>query len=54
MARLMNAELPKAFLDGTGPGWKALAKDDFAKVNPQRLAPALADAYLALKSAGRL
>ena len=25
--------LPKAFLDGTGPGWRALGEDDFAKVN---------------------
>jgi hypothetical protein len=24
---------PKAFLDGTGPGWRALAEDDFVKVN---------------------
>src|SRR5258708_5162597 len=23
----------KAFLDGTGPGWKALGADDFANVN---------------------
>ena len=25
--------MPKAFLDGTGPGWVALAKEDFVKVN---------------------
>src|SRR5262245_7109017 len=25
--------LPKAFIDGTGPGWKELAKDDFVNVN---------------------
>ena len=25
--------LPKAFIDGTGPGWKALGEKDFAKVN---------------------
>src|SRR5580704_13502516 len=24
---------PKAFLDGTGPGWKALGEDDFVNVN---------------------
>src|SRR5688572_30255906 len=23
----------KAFIDGTGPGWRALAKDDFTNVN---------------------
>jgi hypothetical protein len=27
------ANLPKAFIDGTGPGWKALGKADFAHVN---------------------
>jgi hypothetical protein len=27
------AELPKAFLDGTGPGWKELGGDDFENVN---------------------
>lgn len=26
-------DLPKATIDGTGPGWKALGKDDFAQVN---------------------
>jgi hypothetical protein len=26
-------ELPKAFLDGTGPGWKQLTGDDFVNVN---------------------
>ena len=26
---------PKAFLDGTGPGWKALGADDFERVNCQ-------------------
>jgi len=25
--------LPKAFIDGTGPGWKTLGKDDFVNVN---------------------
>jgi hypothetical protein len=25
--------LPKAFLDGTGPGWRALGQEDFANVN---------------------
>jgi hypothetical protein len=25
--------MPKAFLDGTGPGWVALGQDDFVKVN---------------------
>ncbi|HEY7309102.1 MAG TPA: DUF1080 domain-containing protein [Gemmataceae bacterium] len=27
------AETPKAFLDGTGPDWKALGEDDFENVN---------------------
>jgi hypothetical protein len=27
------AVLPKAFLDGTGPGWTALGEEDFVKVN---------------------
>src|SRR5579884_289038 len=27
------AELPKAFIDGTGPGWKPLSFDDFVNVN---------------------
>jgi Domain of Unknown Function (DUF1080) len=27
------ADFPKAFLDGTGPGWKALGEADFANVN---------------------
>ena len=27
------AGLPKAFLDGTGPGWKQLGADDFVNVN---------------------
>ncbi len=27
------AELPKAYLDGTGTGWRALGEDDFANVN---------------------
>jgi hypothetical protein len=26
-------EPPRAFVDGTGPGWKALGEDDFANVN---------------------
>ncbi len=35
----LNAEteeipsLPKAYIDGTGEGWKAMAKEDFANVN---------------------
>ena len=28
-----RAELPKAFLDGSGPGWKQLTADDFVNVN---------------------
>jgi hypothetical protein len=27
------AALPRAFIDGTGPGWKALGADDFVNVN---------------------
>jgi len=27
------AELPKAYLDGTGTGWTALGENDFANVN---------------------
>src|SRR5262249_15621657 len=27
------ASLPKATIDGTGPGWRALAKDDLVNVN---------------------
>ena len=27
------AGLPRAFIDGTGPGWRALGEDDFARVN---------------------
>lgn len=27
------ADLPKAFLDGTGPGWRALGEEDFVNVN---------------------
>ncbi len=27
------AELPRAFLDGKGPGWRALGQDDFTNVN---------------------
>lgn len=26
-------DLPKAWIDGTGPGWRALGEDDFADVN---------------------
>ena len=26
-------EHPRAYLDGTGPGWKELAEDDFTHVN---------------------
>ena len=25
--------MPKAFIDGTGPGWRALAQQDFTNVN---------------------
>jgi hypothetical protein len=28
-----EAELPKAFIDGTGPGWKQLSIEDFVNVN---------------------
>jgi hypothetical protein len=28
-----DPEVPKAFIDGTGPGWRALTKDDFTNVN---------------------
>jgi Domain of Unknown Function (DUF1080) len=28
-----SAPLPRAFLDGTGPGWKDLGEDDFTAVN---------------------
>jgi hypothetical protein len=28
-----EAALPRAFIDGTGPGWRALTADDFADVN---------------------
>ena len=28
-----DAPLPKAFINDVGPGWKQLAKDDFARVN---------------------
>jgi len=28
-----TAGLPRAFLDGTGPGWKALGEEDFVTVN---------------------
>ena len=27
------AQLPKAFMDGTGPGWRLLGQGDFARVN---------------------
>ncbi len=27
------SELPKAFVDGVGPGWKTLAQEDFTRVN---------------------
>jgi len=34
LARAADAPaLPKAFIDGVGPGWKELAKDDFVNVN---------------------
>jgi hypothetical protein len=33
MAADDSPTLPKAFIDGTGPGWKELAKDDFVNVN---------------------
>ncbi|QDV22316.1 hypothetical protein Q31a_06000 [Aureliella helgolandensis] len=29
------AEIPRAFLDGTGPGWRTLLEDDFELVNLQ-------------------
>jgi len=29
----LPAELPKAFIDGSGPGWKVLTLDDFVNVN---------------------
>jgi hypothetical protein len=28
-----NTNLPKAFIDGEGPGWRTLGKDDFVNVN---------------------
>src|SRR5262245_28522810 len=28
-----DASLPKAFIDGNGPGWKALGEEDFVNVN---------------------
>jgi hypothetical protein len=28
-----NDSMPKAFIDGEGPGWRALAKEDFTNVN---------------------
>lgn len=28
-----NLQLPKAYLDGNGPGWRALTEDDFTDVN---------------------
>lgn len=28
-----SPSLPKAFIDGTGPGWRALSKEDFTNVN---------------------
>ena len=28
-----RSDFPKAFLDGTGPGWRALGEDDFVNVN---------------------
>lgn len=31
----VQAELPKAVIDGQGPGWKALGKADFARVNDE-------------------
>src|SRR5437773_2288462 len=30
------AEQPRAFIDGTGPGWKPLGGDDFVNVNCDR------------------
>jgi hypothetical protein len=29
----IKPEIPRAFLDGTGPGWRTLAEDDFTAVN---------------------
>src|SRR5579871_470509 len=31
-----SEELPRAFVDGTGPGWKPLTLDDFVNVNCDR------------------
>jgi hypothetical protein len=31
--RADDAALPRAFVDGSGPGWKELTKDDFVNVN---------------------
>ena len=28
-----SADLPRAFIDGTGPGWRTLGEEDFADVN---------------------
>ena len=34
MAAAINAQTPpKAFIDGTGPGWRELGENDFAPVN---------------------
>ena len=30
---LGQADLPRAFVDGNGPGWTALGEDDFVNVN---------------------
>lgn len=32
---LVGADKPKAFVDGEGPGWKALGKQDFQRVNDE-------------------
>jgi hypothetical protein len=33
VCRADDSALPKASIDGTGPGWKSLGKDDFVNVN---------------------
>ena len=32
-AEPVPADVPKAFIDGTGPGWRTLTEDDFTNVN---------------------
>src|SRR5687767_9064895 len=33
LAGAQDVKLPRAFVDGTGPGWRALGEDDFVMVN---------------------